>query len=221
MDAQGILNFLTQLKQNNHKEWMDAHKEEYQACREGYIQFISKLLKEISKWDEGLSDLDAKKCIFRINRDIRFSKNKAPYKLNFGASMVQGGKNSGFAGYYFHVQPGECFLGGGVYRPSADHLRLIRQEIDYNPEDFIKVVEEKQFRALFGDVWGERLSRPPKGYSKEHPQLDYLKLKSFVVLHSISDEELMGPDFLQKAVGVLKRIKPFNDYLNVALTVEN
>jgi len=220
MDAQRIFSFLAQLKQHNHKEWMDAHKEEYQACRQDFIQFVSALLEELSNWDEGLTELDPKKCIFRINRDIRFSKDKAPYKLNFGASMAEGGRNSGYAGYYFHIQPEECFLGGGVYRPSVEHLRLIRQEIDYNPEELKKIVEEKQFSTCFGAVQGEKLSRPPKGYSKEHPNLEFLKLKSFIVLHRFSDEELMEPDFLEKASGILKSIKPFNDYLNVALSVE-
>jgi uncharacterized protein (TIGR02453 family) len=127
-----------------------------------------------------LKDVDASKAIFRINRDVRFSKNKAPYKTNFGASINPGGKKSMIAGYYVHIEPGKSFLAAGTYMPEAPYLSAIRQEIDYNLEEFKKIVGAKDFKKEFTSLSVEdALKTVPKGYDKENPALEFLKLKHF------------------------------------------
>lgn len=219
MDFKAILNFLSELKNNNNKEWMDANKPLYQNLRKEFIGITDHLLKEMSKFDEGIQGLDPKKCIFRINRDVRFSKDKSPYKTNFGAFMVEGGKKSGNAGYYLHIQPGgESFFGGGVYMPPSDRLTKIRQEIDYNPSELKNIIAASGFQGYFKEVKGEKLKTAPKGYPKDHPNIELLKLKSYTVWKELSDEELKSKEVAGYVLGGFKTMKPFNDYFNVAMS---
>lgn len=198
---------------------MDAHKDDYQQARQTFITLINELLDDIKQFDPEIATLTAKDCIFRINRDIRFSKNKAPYKNNFGASIAEGGKKSANAGYYLHLQPGdESFIGGGLYMPPGEHLKKIRQEIDYNAPELLKVVSDKTFKKYFGAVQGEKLARAPKGYQPDHPNIEFLKLKSYVVLHKLSDEEIKSGDLRQNLAGKCRAMKPFLDFLNVAVS---
>lgn len=162
--------------------------------------------------------LQAKKCVFRIYRDVRFSKDKSPYKLNFGASMSEGGRKSTNPGYYIHLQPGgECFFGGGLYHPDVDNLKKVRQEIDYNADSFLKIVKDQEFKSVFGEIWGEKLKRAPKDYSEDHPLIEYLKLKDFVVLHQVDDKDVVKKDYFKKGSEVYKMIKPFNDFMKTAI----
>lgn len=213
------LDFLKLLKENNNRDWMHGHKTMYQDAKEEFNDFISNLLPSLVLFDENLTGLEIKQCIFRINRDIRFSKDKSPYKNNFGAFMVEGGKKSGKAGYYLHLESGDnSFLAGGVYGPSSENLAKIRQEIDYNPGDLQKITLEPAFISYFGAIQGESLKRPPKGYGTDHPNIDLLKLKSFLVMHAVKDKEVLNKKFLQNAVGIFKEIQPLNEYLNVAMS---
>jgi len=213
------IDFLRLLRENNNRDWMHSHKAMYQEAKEEFFDFVSNLLPSLIELDENLTGLEVKKCIFRINRDVRFSKDKSPYKNNFGAFMVEGGKQSGKAGYYFHLEPGDnSFLAGGVYGPSSENLAKIRQEIDYNPGDLQKITRESSFVKYFGAIQGDSLKRPPKGYSADHPNIDLLKLKSFLVMHPKKDKEVLNEKFLEKAVGIFKEIQPLNEYLNVAMS---
>jgi uncharacterized protein (TIGR02453 family) len=170
--------------------------------------------------DSTLQDIQPKNCIFRINRDVRFSANKNPYKTNFGASFSKGGKKIACAGYYFHVEPGACFIGGGYWMPMADDLNKIRQEIDYNFDDFKKIINEKKFIHSFGELdTKEKLVRPPKGYEKDNPALEYLKLKNFIVMASIADDELLDRHLIQKVISHFKSMKPLIDFLNKSIDV--
>jgi uncharacterized protein (TIGR02453 family) len=219
MNTKRILDFLKGLQQNNNKEWMDEHRDEYQAAKEEFVQIVNELLFYMAEVDENLRGVEVKDCIFRINRDIRFSNDKSPYKINFGAYISEGGKHSGEAGYYLHLQPnGESMLAGGVYYPSGEHLKLIRQEVDYNPRELKEIVSEPDFIKYFGSISGEKLSRPPRGYSKDHPNIEFLKLKSYIMLQTLSDEQVTSPDFLDHAKKVFTAMKPFNDYLNAAMS---
>lgn len=214
-----ILDFLQGLAIHNNKEWMEANKETYNEAKTSYIELISALLDRLKEFDPGVSSLTAKDCIFRINRDVRFSKNKAPYKGNFGASISEGGKKSASAGYYLHLQPGnESFIGGGLYMPPAEDLKKIRQEIDYNAPELLKIVSEKSFKQYFGVIQGDKLARAPKGYSPDHPNIEFLKLKSYVVLHKLSDEDVRAKDFIQNLTEKCRAMKPFLDFLNVAVS---
>lgn len=219
MNTPLILEFLQGLAIHNNKEWMEANKETYNEAKTSYIELITALLDRLKEFDPGVSSLTAKDCIFRINRDVRFSKNKAPYKSNFGASISEGGKKSASAGYYLHLQPGnESFIGGGLYMPPAEHLKKIRQEIDYNAPELLKIVSEKHFEHCFGVIQGDKLARAPKGYSPDHPNIEFLKLKSYVVLHKLSDEDVRAKGLIQNLTEKSRAMKPFLDFLNVAVS---
>jgi uncharacterized protein (TIGR02453 family) len=152
MINKSTFDFLTKLKKNNNKEWFDKNRPEYEIAKNNFKEFISELILSIAKFDSSVKMLEPKNCIFRINRDIRFSNDKTPYKINMGASIGPGGKKSYDAGYYIHIQPGGSFLAGGVWQPPAPQLNAIRQEIDYNAAEFKKLVSNKDFKKYFGSL---------------------------------------------------------------------
>ncbi|MBX2841964.1 MAG: DUF2461 domain-containing protein [Flammeovirgaceae bacterium] len=223
MNFESNLKFLSELKDNNNKEWFDLNRKIYLKEKEKYKQLIEDLITGISGFDPGLTGLETKQCIFRINRDIRFSKDKSPYKLNFGASMSNGGKKSKFASYYIHLQPeGKSFIGGGMYHPMPENIKKIRQEIDYNLGDFQEILANKDFVKYFGEIWKEdALKTAPKGYPKDHPAVELLKLKSFVVFKPFEDEEVLSGNFKEEAVKIFHALYPFNQFLNVAVGEED
>ncbi|MFY0608183.1 MAG: DUF2461 domain-containing protein [Cyclobacteriaceae bacterium] len=210
--------FLIELNKNNSKEWMDANKKWYQECRQEFISFVEELLAELKVIDPTVADLRAKDTIFRINRDIRFSKDKRPYKVNFGAAISEGGKKSGNPAYYVHFQPGSHFIGGGIYMPEAETLRKIRQEIDYNPEELKKIVSDSAFSEVYGEIRGEKLKTAPKGYPKDHPNIEFLKLKSYTVMREVDDKLATKEGYVQHVLESFELMKPFNDYLGVAVS---
>lgn len=219
MNTALILDFLRQLQKNNNKAWMDEHRDLYLAAKEEFRSLTAYILEEISAVDADLTGLQPQDCIFRINRDIRFSKDKSPYKTNFGAFLSEGGKKGEQAGYYFHLQPyGESFIGGGMYMPSSESLYKVRQEIDYNAGELKKIVDTPDFRRYFGEIQGNKLKRPPKGYAADHPNIELLKLKDYLVIHRMTDAEIVSDDFPQQAVGMSKVMVPFIHYLNVAIS---
>lgn len=212
------LSFLTALKKHNNKEWFEKNRALYEAIRSDYIAVVAAIIEQTAVFDPSIAHLDAKKSLFRINRDIRFSPNKAPYKVNMGAALSKGGKNAPSAGYYIHIQPGDSFTGGGIWRPEAQELAKIRQEIDYNFKDFKKIVDAKSFRKAFGELDPEdKLSRPPKNYDVENPAVEYLKLKSFVAGTPITDAEVLSKNFVKKITAAFKEIYPFIQFLNRAV----
>jgi len=219
MIAKTTLDFLKALKKNNNKEWFDKHREQYLAAKENVENLVGSTIQSFSKFDKRLIDLKPKDCVFRIYRDVRFSKDKQPYKTNMGASINPGGKKMEVAGYYLHLEPGGCFLAGGRWMPSADHLRMIRQEIDYNGKEFKKILNDKSFKKYFGGLDPEfKLSRPPKGYDKNHPDIELLKMNSYLVLHSYKDAELLSKNFVGELTKGAKIMKPFLDFLNTAIS---
>lgn len=210
--------FLKVLKKNNSKEWFDQNRKSYEQTKENYLDFVGEVLGRMKKIDNSLADLEPKQCVFRINRDVRFSKNKEPYKTNMGASFSKGGKKVQCAGYYFHLEPGASFIGGGFWMPLAPELNKIRQEIDYNAEAFNKIINKKKFKASFGSLSeSEKLSRPPMGYEAENPAIELLKLKSFVVMTSVKDSELTGKELASTVVDHFEAMMPMIDFLNKAI----
>jgi uncharacterized protein (TIGR02453 family) len=210
--------FLKVLKKNNSKEWFDQNRKSYEQAKENYLDFVGEVIGRMKKIDNSLADLEPKQCVFRINRDVRFSKNKEPYKTNMGASFSKGGKKVQCAGYYFHLEPGASFIGGGFWMPMAPELNKIRQEIDYNAEAFNKIINKKKFKASFGSLSeSEKLSRPPKGYEAENPAIELLKLKSFVVMTSVKDSELTGKELASTVVDHFEAMMPMIDFLNKAI----
>jgi uncharacterized protein (TIGR02453 family) len=219
MIYQESLEFLKDLAQNNNREWFLANKERYERARENVVDFTGKLLSVLHKVDPGIDEaLDAKKCVMRIYRDIRFSKNKTPYKNNFGVSLPSLGLKSGGVEYYLHIMPGAAFIGGGYWMPEATHLKAIRQEIDYNANDLRQIIDDKGFIKLFGDFRKqEQLKSVPREYSADNENIDLLKLKSFVAWHQIADADLVKSDAVQQIADICSRIYPLTVFLKNAL----
>jgi uncharacterized protein (TIGR02453 family) len=215
------LKFLKDLAKNNNKEWFDANRKRYENARQDYIELAEAIIKGFCKRDKDFETLEGKKCLFRINRDVRFSKDKSPYKTNFGASFERGGRISPFAAYYLHIEPGnKSFIAGGVWQPEPDRMKKIRQEIDYSWSDFKKIITNKKFASLFGDLEKTKetsLSREPKGYEKDNPAIDYIKLKSWVVSTPLKDAELTDKDLLKKLLNAFETMQPMIVFLNNAL----
>jgi uncharacterized protein (TIGR02453 family) len=212
------IQFLKALKKNNNKEWFDKNRKIYEQAKADYLNFVTILLNEIQGFDTSLMELQPKQCIFRLNRDVRFSKNKDPYKTNFGASFSKGAKKVQSAGYYFHLEPGENFVGGGLWMPMAPDLNKVRQEIDYCYKEFSSILKKPAFKSTYGDMDNSmKLVRPPKGFDIDNPALEYLKLKSFVVTRSIKDTELTDNQLVKNVVKDFKTIAPLVHFLNRAI----
>ncbi|SIO14039.1 DUF2461 domain-containing protein [Chitinophaga niabensis] len=204
------LNFLKKLDQNNNREWFNAHKKLFTVASEDVTSFVEELIREIARFDKETGKADPKKSLFRIYRDTRFSHNKDPYKINFGANI--GSKN---AGYYLHIQPNQSFLAGGIYMLENDKLKALRKEISNNAGAFQKIVEEEGFCGYFGGLSEEgKLKRVPAGFEKEDPMAEYLKLKRFVAVRPVADKELLEKDAPKKFAEVYRSLKPLKDFLN-------
>lgn len=211
------LDFLTALAQNNHKDWMDANKKWYLETKERFLADVAVLLKEMTELEPELSAFKPKDCVFRQNRDVRFSANKDPYKTNFGAYFSPGGKKSPGPGYYLQIQPGNSFLAGGIWMPEADTLKKIRKEIDYSGAELQRIENDPDFKKLFSQIEGEKLKTSPRDYDADHQFIEYLKLKSFTVSHQISDKAVETGAFITFALDGFQRMKPFNDFLRQAI----
>jgi len=214
-----VFKFLKQLEKNNNRTWFEENRVIYELARAEHTAWVASLLALFSKAEPSFSTITPKDCIFRINRDIRFSKNKLPYKTNFGAYLNARGKKSETAGYYVNLQPGRSFVAAGMWMPSSPVLANVRQEIDYNFNDFKKKIQsaalKKNFPALLSN--NDRLVRPPRGYTDNNPALEYLKLKSFVISGSFTDAEVLEKNFHLRLIQSFKSAKPFVDFLNSAL----
>ena len=212
-----ILQFLKALKANNDREWFTENKLKYQQAKESFDLFINELIPAIRAFDPSLDMITAKDCTFRIYRDVRFSKDKSPYKTNMGAYITRGGKGSSYPGYYIHTEPGMSFLAGGVYMPPADILKKVREEVMYNFDDFQKIIQARSFLDTFGKLDdSQKLVNPPKGFPKDFKGIEYLKLKSYVVLHPVDDQLLTKGDYLTYATGVFKKLYPLKEFFNNA-----
>lgn len=212
------LKYLKDLKKNNNKVWFDKNRSIYEEAKADFISLIDEMIPEIAKFDPTVGELSGKSCIFRINRDIRFSKDKTPYKSHMAASFKKDGKKMSDAGYYFHVEPGQSFIGGGCYMPLPEDLNKIRQEIDYNFDEWKKIINSKNFKKYFpkGIEGTETLVRPPKGYDETNPAIEFLKMKGFFVTSDISDAVLTDKKSIKELIKILEAIKPLTDFLNKA-----
>ncbi len=212
-----VLDFLDELAENNHKTWFDENRKKYEISKNIFKNFVEEMINEVSQFDDNIKCLLPQNCIFRINRDVRFSKDKSPYKTNFGASLQKGGKKTLCAGYYLHIEAnGGSFIAGGLYTPPNDVLAKIRQEIDYNFSDFENIIENQAFKKCFGELSGEKLIKAPKGYDTENPAIEFLKMKSLIAWHKIPDNSIIENDnFLEYVLKVCKTMKPFLDFINV------
>ena len=207
------LQFLRNLEKNNNREWFNENKTLYQEAQQDVISFVEKLIEEMADFDEEMGKLEAKKSVFRIYRDTRFSKDKTPYKTNFGAGLGMG-KGNKISGYYLHIEPGKSFLAGGVYKPEPSVLKTIRQEISAFGDEFKAILEQDEFRNYFRGLSVEdKLKKVPQGFEKDDKMAEYLKLKHFIVTHPISDEQLLSENAVKEFTKIFKAMKPLNDFL--------
>jgi uncharacterized protein (TIGR02453 family) len=219
MDLQQILKFLTALGKHNDRVWFEKNKGQYLEAKEHFEVFITQLLAELVKFNPSLGGLDPRKLPFRIYRDVRFSKDKSPYKVNMGAGISPGGRMMQEPGYYIHLEPKKSFIAGGLYMPEPGNLAKIRQEMDYNGPSLEKIVKSKSFKKWFdGFDDFDKLKTVPKGYPKDHPRLDWLQHRSLIVSHYFTDAEVKDKKFLKQVVDACKAIKPLNDFLKEALS---
>jgi uncharacterized protein (TIGR02453 family) len=209
-----VFDFLKKLTTNNNREWFNENKILYTDSQENIVAFLGDLLIEMSEFDEELRKIDAKKSLFRIYRDTRFSKDKIPYKTNFGASLGMG-KGSQKGGYYLHMEPGKSFIAGGIYMPESSVLKELRKEISLYGEDFLTIINNKDFKKHFPELdQDDKLKKIPQGFEKEDPMGDYLKLKNFIVVYYLKDEEILDKNAVKNLTKVFKLMKPLNDFLN-------
>jgi len=218
MLAKETVDFLKKLAKNNNRDWFNANKDAFVAANDNVIAMTGELMSRISKFDPEIAGLDSKSCVFRIYRDVRFPKDKSPYKTNLGAFIAPGGKKTMSPGYYFHIQPQMFFAAAGKHLPDAGEVLKIRNAIAENTKDFLRIVEERKFKARFGDLDGERLTRPPKGFAADAPATEYLKLKSFTVSEEFAEKLATGRDYPKLLTESFKAAYPLVVFLRDALT---
>lgn len=215
----GTLQFLKNLSRNNHKDWFDANRTAYDLAKQDFALLVGKFAEGIGKKDAAYKGIEPKSCMFRINRDVRFSANKSPYKNHLGASINAWGRKSVKAGFYLHLEPGNCFLAAGVWMPPAPYLQAIRQEIDYQTDAFLAVLKNPLFKREIGSLdESDSLVNIPKGYPKDHPQAQYLRLKSYLAIKGWSDKEMLEPAIEKDLVRVGCTMLPLIHFINQALT---
>lgn len=215
--TENIFQFLSQLALNNNRSWFETNKAWYQKARKEFEEGLAPCLAEISQFED-LGNLTPLKAIFRIYRDVRFSKNKDPYKINFSAMIAKDGKKEMSAfGYYLHIQPSESFMAAGIYEPTSDQLYKIRQEIDYNADELKEIIYQKDFVEAFGQMQGHKLKSKPKGYPKDHPEIELLNYTQFYFCRYFDDKEVLAPNFPKLLAESCFQIRPFLEFLNNAV----
>lgn len=218
MLAKSTVQFLRSLDQNNNRDWFNANKAEFLKANDNVIALAGELINRISRFDKTVEGLDPKTCVFRIYRDVRFSKDKSPYKTNLGAFIAPGGKKAMFPGYYFHIQPRMFFAAAGKHLPNSAELLKIRNAISRKPKDFAKIVTAPKFRQRFGDMDGERLRNPPVGFLAADPLIEFIKLKSFTVSEEFSSSDATSPEYPRMLAESFKSAYPFVSFLRAALS---
>ncbi len=211
--------FLRQLKENNTREWFQANKKAYEAAKAEAEALIAVTIKELNILDPMIQAPEVKDCMFRIFKDVRFSKDKSPYKTNFGAFISKGGRKTFNPGYYIHIEPGASMVAGGVYMPQPDILKLVRNEVYFNSDEFNKILEAKDFVKYFGTLDDfDKLKKPPKDFPADFPFVELLKYKSYIVSSMIDDEVVLSAKFPSLILEISKAMLPLNTFLNRAIS---
>lgn len=210
--------FLKDLADNNHREWFNAHKDQYVKHHEEAIGVADALLSRLLEQDQ-ISTPSGKKSLMRIYRDVRFSKDKSPYNPRWAGGFGRV-KPQLRGGYFFRLMPGQTVIGGGFYGPNKDDLKLIRDQIAQDDEPLRTVLRDPAFKKVFGELQGEQVKTAPKGFDKEHPAIDLLRYKSMYVFREFSDKEVLNGDFVEEAIKTWTAIRPFFDVMTEMLTTD-
>ena len=219
MIQKSTIAFLKKIKTNNNRDWFVKNKHLYLLAKEDVEKSLEEIITKIKTFDKRISpEINAKKCMFRIYRDVRFSKDKRPYKNNLGASVNPKGKKDISPGYYIHIEPNNSFVAGGMWMPSAPELAKIRQEIDYNLNEFTKITNDKNFKKIVGTLnQNDKLVNIPKGFPKDHKGIEFLKLKSFIAVGSIKEKDVQSKNFIKSVILICKTLQPLNNFLQRAI----
>jgi uncharacterized protein (TIGR02453 family) len=212
------IDFLKALSKNNNRDWFSAHKPKYEKAHENIVAFADALLVEMNKHDH-IETASGKKSLYRIYKDVRFSKDKTPYSTYWGGGFRRATKQLR-GGYYFHIEPGNTYLAGGFFSPSTDDLQRIRQDIDLNYDEWRKMLSQKTLVNTFGNLIGSQLTSAPRGYAKDHPAIDLLRYKQFYLKHKFTDKDICSPDFVKKVSDGFKKLRPYFDYMSEVLTTD-
>ncbi len=215
MLSKSTFTFLSSLKKNNDRDWFNAHKDQYLAAKADFEKLVGEIILAIAGFDKTVAGLDPAKCTFRIFRDTRFAKDKSPYKNNMGAHIgTSANKFQQRAGYYLHLEPGNCFLGGGAYMPDGKWLKAIRNGIAEDGRFFRKLITAPAFKKHFGAMEGDTLKKAPQGFAPGHPHIDLLRHKDFLAMRKLKDADLLKPGFVKDAAASYKALVPFERFLN-------
>lgn len=214
---ESVIKFLAELKANNNKEWFDDNRTRYQESKQKVLFTTELFTNEIRKFDADIPPMDPKDCLFRIFRDVRFSKNKTPYKINMGSFIAKGGRKSIWPGYYFHLEPGASFVGGGLYMPAADVLKAVRIEIGDNGDELLEILNSNSFKQFYPELYNDKLKTAPKGYPADHKFISLLRYKSFATGAALDDKLVVGPNFIAHAVDAFREMYLVNRYLTEAI----
>ncbi len=212
-----VLEFLNELSENNNREWFQKNKKWYEESRDKFLFLTDVMINEIRKFDPEVPALAPKDCMFRIFRDVRFSKDKRPYKTNFGSFIAKGGRKSMHAGYYFHIEPNESFLGGGIYMPPAAPLKAVREYIAEHGDEFMDIINNPVFKKTYPEMYDDKLKTAPKGFPKEHEFIHLLRYKSFIFSKKLKKTEILEENYIENMVQSFQALKPVNQFLNEAL----
>ncbi len=219
MDAPLVLDFLAQLKLNNNRDWFQENKKWYEASRQEMERFVTGMITVISAIDPSLQTPSMKDCMFRIFRDVRFGADKSPYKTNFGAFIARGGRKSSFPGYYFHFEPGESMLAGGVYMPQPETLKLLRSEVYYHSPELKSILEKPSFNKHFSGLGDfDKMKKAPKDFPADFPDIDLLKYRSYIVSQNIPDNVVAAGNYQNQIMEMLQELQPFMTFLNRAIS---
>lgn len=216
-----IIDFLNDLRFNNNREWFNTHKDRYLKAKKFFDEIVNFLIKEIAIFDTTFVPTTPKDYVFRIYRDIRFSKNKDPYKAHFGAFMAKNGRKSGNAGYYFHLEPENTMAAGGIYGPDAKILKSVRTEILFHNQEFKKLLLNADFQKRFGGLSDMKLLRPPRGFPKDHPDIELAKYKSYIFTQPFDDKQVESDLFIDNIVNSFRAMKDMNMFINNAIQLIN
>jgi len=212
-----VLEFLKGLRENNTREWFEANRKGYEAAKAEFEGMLNGLIPAIYSFDPEIGTITAKDCVFRIYRDVRFGKDKSPYKTNMGGFICKGGRKGPYAGYYVHVEPGNSMLAGGIYMPAPEVLKKARQEVYYHAEEFKGILNGAAFKKTFRVMEEDKLSRPPKDFPADFKDIELLKYKSYTVMHAMTDETVVGKNLQDYMLKVFKVMQPFNGFINRGL----
>lgn len=218
MISSQFFSFLSNLKENNTREWFQANRKSYEAARKEAETLVSAIIPEVIRFDPSVGSPALKECGFRINRDIRFSNDKSPYKTNMGYFIAKGGRKSIFPGYYLHFEPGASMIAGGVYMPQPDILKKIRNEVYFNAPEFASILNEPAFKKYFGQLDPfDKLKKSPTGFPADFEYADLLKYRSYTVVHMVKDEQVIEHNFPDYALALFKAMLPLHQFLHRAI----